>query len=241
MPHLNLPSGAASASHLQQHLLEAPTAVHSSDSSPALTPAARAQAPNLLDSAVPLVTTRPPATSTRAGAQATDTHLLVGGRHQQQGSLLGAEALAAAGHASAQSTAYHIHRQACAVYVDKELQALCLELALHLLGTPAGLLDPLQLPQEPAGVTLKDNSLCAIRAASVCCSQIRQPVAHCVCAQAGSSMTITHKHPLLFAHALAFQHAKRQVCTPNNKMSLLTVCCLLSCRWVTAAQGAGVD
>jgi hypothetical protein len=39
------------------------------------------------------------------------------------------------------------------VYVDLELHVLCLELALHLLVTPDGQLDPVQLPHEPSGET----------------------------------------------------------------------------------------
>lgn len=52
---------------------------------------------------------------------------------------------------SARSAAYSTQRHACAVYADQELHILCLELALHLLGTPLGLLDQLQLPQDPSG------------------------------------------------------------------------------------------
>jgi hypothetical protein len=37
------------------------------------------------------------------------------------------------------------------MYVDQELHVLCLELALHLLSSPSGMLDPLQLPKDPAG------------------------------------------------------------------------------------------
>jgi hypothetical protein len=35
-----------------------------------------------------------------------------------------------------------------------------LELALHLMSTPAGVLDPLQLPQDPAGMLWQD-AICA--------------------------------------------------------------------------------
>jgi hypothetical protein len=37
------------------------------------------------------------------------------------------------------------------MYVDRELHVLCLELVLHLLSSPSGQLDPLQLPQHPTG------------------------------------------------------------------------------------------
>lgn len=47
---------------------------------------------------------------------------------------------------------YRGHRRTRALYADLELQVLCLELALHLMSTPAGVLDPLQLPQDPAGM-----------------------------------------------------------------------------------------
>lgn len=49
------------------------------------------------------------------------------------------------------------------MYVDRELHVLCLELALHLLSSPSGMLDPLQLPQDPSGerhTFLNDNLLC---------------------------------------------------------------------------------
>lgn len=46
---------------------------------------------------------------------------------------------------------YAAHRAKCAVYMDLELHALCMELALHLLVTPNGQLDPVQLPHEPTG------------------------------------------------------------------------------------------
>lgn len=37
------------------------------------------------------------------------------------------------------------------MYIDAELHVMCLELALHLLATPTGQLDPVQLPHEPSG------------------------------------------------------------------------------------------
>jgi hypothetical protein len=54
--------------------------------------------------------------------------------------------------------AYAAHRRKCAVYMDLELHMLCIELALHLLVTPSGQLDPVQLPHEPSG---NGGSLCA--------------------------------------------------------------------------------
>jgi hypothetical protein len=44
-----------------------------------------------------------------------------------------------------------MHRRSRAVYVDKELHVLCVELVLHLLSSPSGQLDPLQLPQNTTG------------------------------------------------------------------------------------------
>lgn len=44
-----------------------------------------------------------------------------------------------------------MHRRKHAMYADGELHVLCLELALHLLSSPSGMLDPLQLPQDPTG------------------------------------------------------------------------------------------
>lgn len=58
---------------------------------------------------------------------------------------------AAAAAGACGSSVYQAHRRVHAVYADRDLHVLCLELALHLLGTPAGSLDPLQLPQEPTG------------------------------------------------------------------------------------------
>lgn len=46
---------------------------------------------------------------------------------------------------------YAAHRAKCALYIDSELHVLCMELALHLLVTPTGQLDPVQLPHEPSG------------------------------------------------------------------------------------------
>lgn len=58
---------------------------------------------------------------------------------------------AAAAHGAGHMSVYQSHRQTRAMYADEELHVLCLELVLHLLGTPAGLLDQLQLPKEPSG------------------------------------------------------------------------------------------
>lgn len=46
---------------------------------------------------------------------------------------------------------YFAQRAKCAMYIDPELHVLCMELALHLLVTPTGQLDFVQLPQEPSG------------------------------------------------------------------------------------------
>jgi hypothetical protein len=46
---------------------------------------------------------------------------------------------------------YAVHRTKCGLYMDPELHVLCLELALHLLVTPTGQLDSVQLPHEPSG------------------------------------------------------------------------------------------
>lgn len=46
---------------------------------------------------------------------------------------------------------YAVHRAKCGLYMDPELHVLCLELALHLLVTPTGQLDSVQLPHEPSG------------------------------------------------------------------------------------------
>lgn len=150
MPHLNLPTDTSAASRLQQQLLAASAAPNSS---PGLTPVTRGQAPSLLDSATPLVTTRPSAAvaaARTAGAAATGAQTPAAAAHHQQDTGTSAPPIV-----NPQSAAYHMHRQAGAVYVDQELQVLCLELALHLLGTPMGSLDQLQLPQEPAGRTFE--------------------------------------------------------------------------------------
>eukprot|EP00775_Hariotina_reticulata_P006738 gene6738-6958_t len=57
---------------------------------------------------------------------------------------------------------YRGHRHTRALYADLELQVLCLELALHLMSTPAGVLDPLQLPQDPADASLQQYVLAFI-------------------------------------------------------------------------------
>ncbi|KAF6261767.1 kinase-like domain-containing protein [Scenedesmus sp. NREL 46B-D3] len=52
-----------------------------------------------------------------------------------------------------------MHRRKHAMYADGELHVLCLELALHLLSSPSGMLDPLQLPQDPTDNTLQRKVL----------------------------------------------------------------------------------
>lgn len=61
-------------------------------------------------------------------------------------------AAAAAAAAGDPMQAYYLAQvQKCALYMDPELHVMALELVLHLLVTPAGLLDAVQLPHEPSG------------------------------------------------------------------------------------------
>jgi hypothetical protein len=51
----------------------------------------------------------------------------------------------------AHASPYLAHRSRASMYLDQELHVLCMQLALHLLVTPSGQLDPVQLPTEPSG------------------------------------------------------------------------------------------
>jgi hypothetical protein len=62
---------------------------------------------------------------------------------------------------------YLAHRARASMYLDQELHVLCMQLALHLLVTPSGQLDPVQLPAEPSGalVTFRqhvDSTVCCM-------------------------------------------------------------------------------
>jgi hypothetical protein len=84
----------------------------------------------------------------------------------------------------APQSAYAAHRLRCSVYVDLELHVLCLELALHLLVTPDGQLDPVQLPHEPSGETRPAAMLWMIeRPHELCCEHglVGHSICYCQC------------------------------------------------------------
>ncbi|KAF8065888.1 hypothetical protein HT031_002949 [Scenedesmus sp. PABB004] len=157
VPHLSLPAGQASPRPPASGKA-APDSC-SSRSSAFYSPARRCAAPSLLATATPLVTSRPGLAAAAAAAAAAGG----GCARPHGGGAATAPPHARAGDAAPRplashqlqqggaGAAYASHRAGRAMYVDAELHGLCLELALHLLGTPAGMLDPLQLPQEPTG------------------------------------------------------------------------------------------
>jgi hypothetical protein len=134
VPHLNLPTS-------QQPLLHSPSSSTTSS-------ARHFAAPSLLAAATPLMTSRPPAHAASSSRMAHCSAADAANTNLQQ---TPAAAAAAAHGGSTLRMRYHTHRRTRAVYVDQELHMLCLELALHLLSSPSGMLDPLQLPQDAAG------------------------------------------------------------------------------------------
>lgn len=155
MPPLNLKAYSTVASHLQQQLIAAAPGSSAGSGSSLMSPGI-SQAPSLLATATPLITTRPPTTAAAAAgavpAPANGVNLTDRARQACQSAAGHQSSAAAAGYGL--SALYQTCRQASAVYADQELHVLCVELALHLLGTPTGQLDQLQLPQEPSGTAL---------------------------------------------------------------------------------------